>query len=96
MATENTAVQLLLQKTRNFLATRQQAYNQVFDPQNIFTGKVLKDLAKFCRAHETSFHPDPRVHAIMEGRREVWLRIQQQLQLTDEQLWELYGKKEIK
>jgi hypothetical protein len=48
---------------------------------------VLKDLAKFCRAHETTFHTDPHIAALMEGRREVWLRIQQYLQLTDKQLW---------
>jgi hypothetical protein len=51
---------------------------------------VLKDLAKFCRAHESTFHKDPRAHAVMEGRREVWLRIQNQLNLTDEELWALY------
>lgn len=52
---------------------------------------VLIDLAKFCRANATCFDADPRVNAALEGRREVWLRIQQHLNLTPEQLVALYG-----
>jgi len=37
--------------------------------------RVLADLARFCRANESTFHADPRTHALLEGRREVWLRI---------------------
>ena len=47
---------------------------------------VLEDLAWFCRADQTTFHPDPRVHALMEGRREVWLRIKEYLDLSPEDL----------
>ncbi len=47
---------------------------------------VLIDLAEFCRANETCFHQDPRVHAALEGRREVWLRIQEHIHLTPAQL----------
>ena len=47
---------------------------------------VLEDLARFCRADQTTFHPDPRVHALMEGRREVWLRIKEHLDLDLEDL----------
>lgn len=52
---------------------------------------VLIDLAKFCRADVSCFDPDPRVHAALEGRREVWLRIQQHLNLSPEQLLALYS-----
>lgn len=52
---------------------------------------VLEDLAKFCRANESTFHPDARVHAVMEGRREVWLRIRAHLDLSDEALWAMFG-----
>lgn len=52
--------------------------------------KVLANLAKFCRANETCFHQDARLHAVAEGRREVWLHLQQYLNLTPEQLAELY------
>jgi hypothetical protein len=51
---------------------------------------VLKDLARFCRANESCYHPDPRTHALLEGRREVWLRIQQHKGLTGEELMALY------
>ena len=53
--------------------------------------QVLIDLARFCRANETCFHEDARKHAVLEGRREVWLRIQQHLNLTAEQLMGLYS-----
>jgi hypothetical protein len=50
---------------------------------------VLADLAPFCRAADTCFHQDPRIHAALEGRREVWLRIQQFMHLQDEDLQQL-------
>lgn len=52
---------------------------------------VLIDLAKFCRASDSCFHPDPRIHAALEGRREVWLRIQNHLNLSPTQLAALYA-----
>lgn len=52
---------------------------------------VLADLAKFCRATETCFHPDPRVHAVLEGRRETFLRISKLLNLTTDQLMKEFG-----
>lgn len=36
---------------------------------------VLADLYKFCRAHRPTFHQDARVHALLEGRREVYERM---------------------
>lgn len=56
---------------------------------------VLIDLAKFCRANETCFHEDPRLHAALEGRREVWLRIQQHLHLSSDQLATLYSGRQV-
>jgi hypothetical protein len=50
---------------------------------------VLADLAPFCKAAEPCFDPDPRIHARFEGRREVWLRIQQFFYLTDQDILEL-------
>jgi hypothetical protein len=43
------------------------------------------------RAQESTFHENERAHAVAEGRREVWLRIQHHLKLTPDQLWELYA-----
>ena len=75
-------------KVQRFLSRRKYAYVRTF--MNPPGQEVLEDLAKFCRAAETCFNPDPRIHAVLEGRREVWLRIQRHLQLTDEQLFALH------
>lgn len=82
----------LVAKARGILRGRAQDYRQTFTgvPQQ----RVLADLAKFCRAHDSTFHPDARVAAVLEGRREVWLRLQQHLNLTDDQLWSIYGRKD--
>jgi hypothetical protein len=80
-----------LERARLFLLGRRHQYLTVFD--NPVGQEVLADLAKFARAHEPTFHPDPRVAAQLDGRREVWLRIQHHLRLTDDQLWKLYGEK---
>jgi hypothetical protein len=53
--------------------------------------EVMMDLAKFCRANDTCFNEDPRIHAVLEGRREVWLRIQKYLNLTPDQLYGLHA-----
>lgn len=76
-------------KAQQFVAARRTDYVQTFNTPH--GEKVLEDLAKFCRAHETTFHTDPRVHAALEGRREVFLRIQQHLNLDDPALWRLFG-----
>ena len=84
-----------LNPTFDFLRARQRAYQQTFSGPVQET--VLQDLAKFCRATESTFHADPRVHAILEGRREVWLRIQQHLGLTEQELFRRFaGVSEIK
>lgn len=76
-------------KTIDFLRGRKRSYQLVFSSPA--GNDVLVDLAKFCRAAETTFDPDPRIHAAMEGRREVWLRITQHLNLSSEQLYQLYS-----
>ena len=78
-----------LDKVRQALGERRYAYQKTFNGP--LAEVVLKDLSRFCRAHESTFHADPRAHAMAEGRREVWLRIQNHLKLTPEQLWELYS-----
>jgi len=78
-----------IKEVKGYLARRRTAYTRTFD--GTFADEVLDDLAKFCRAHETTFNPDPRVHAVLEGRREVWLRIQHHLKLTDDDLWRIYA-----
>lgn len=79
----------LIEQARDFLFRRRTAYVKTF--LNPFGDEVLRDLAKFCRAHATTFHADPRLHAAAEGRREVFLRIAHHLNLSEDELWRLYG-----
>lgn len=79
------------QKAQQYLASRAKAYQRVYLGTGIDGLIVLEDMAKFCKAHETTFHLDPRVSNILQGRHEFWLRVQQHLKLTDEQLWKMYG-----
>lgn len=78
-------------RAQEFLMVRRTQYIRVFDFENSNAQAVLQDLAKFCRASESTFHPDPRIEGRLDGRREVWLRIQHHLQLTPDQLWKLYS-----
>lgn len=75
----------------SFLLGRARAYRRVFGTRDADTDKVMRDLAKFCRAHSSTAAKDPVLSARLDGRREVWLRIQSHLQLTDDELWKLYG-----
>lgn len=84
-------IRQLAGKTLDFLRRRRRSYLLTFGPKNPAAQEVLVDLAKFCRANQSTFHGDPRIHAVLEGRREVWLRITQHLNLTSEQLFALYG-----
>lgn len=75
--------------TVDFLRARSVNYQLAFGSP---AGKaVLEDLARFCRATETCFHEDPRLHAVAEGRREVFLRISRHLNLSPDELMQRYG-----
>lgn len=78
----------LVEKARGFLRTRKASYQQVFEGHGA-AREVLMDLAQFCRADETTFHNDPRKSDVLIGRREVWLRIQEHLHLSNEELFKL-------
>lgn len=78
------------QRVINFLRLRKKAYQLTFG-NNMASQEVLIDLAKFCRADESVYHPNQRLTDIMIGRNEVWLRITQHLNLTGEQLAALYN-----
>lgn len=86
-------LQALVEKTKQFLLARHTAYNAVF--RSAHGERVLADLAKFCRANESTFHADPRLAAQLDGRREVWLRIQKHLNLTQDELWKLHGRPDL-
>lgn len=77
------------EKTLAFLLERKRSYQQGCGSET--TALMMADLARFCRADRTCFDPDPRLHAAFEGRREVYLRIQEHLTKSPEELAELYG-----
>lgn len=66
-----------------FLRRRRAAYAKTFD--NPEGRKVLADLKRFCRATVPTADVN-NVHTtfLLEGRREVWLRISSLLSLSDE------------
>lgn len=79
-----------IQHLSAFLGERQRAYLLAFGE---VAGKaVLVDLAKFCRADRTCVIPGDRDRTyVLEGRREVYLRIRDHLDRTTEELVEKYG-----
>lgn len=71
----------------NPLRIKRDAYRETFRGKQ--AERVLRDLAKFCRASASTYEDDARKHAFREGRREVWLRIQAMLNLPDSRVQEL-------
>jgi len=71
-----------------------EAYRAVFQrkPTKPQADALLADLADFCRANTSCVvvgkdgHIDTHATALCEGRREVYLRIQATLNISDEQL----------
>jgi hypothetical protein len=75
--------------------TMSEAYDRVFLGST--AGQmVLRDLARFCRAMETIYDPDPRKTDILIGRNEIWKRIQDHLNLTPAELYDIYGDRRIR
>jgi len=80
----------IYEHVREFFRRRRTSYVSTF--RGPAGEDVLRDLAAFCRAHTSTANADPHVAARLDGRREVWLRIQSYLNLPDDKLWDLYGK----
>jgi hypothetical protein len=78
----------LLQRSWN--ARRAMHYQRVFfdndGTPSLSARKVLADLRKFCRVDRSTFEADPRAHALLEGRREVALRILTMLGIRGEDI----------
>jgi hypothetical protein len=75
---------------------RKRAYQLLFG-SNPACMAVLEDLAKFCRGRleDTTFVPDQRLHAFLEGRRSVYNRIRQHLDLPEEYLLQIFAGNQI-
>jgi len=81
------------EKLLEVLGDRQRAYLLAFNKDDAAGLAVLADLATFCRADETCVVPGDRDRTyVLEGRREVYLRIRDHLRLTTEQLVEKYTR----
>lgn len=78
-----------------FLGQRRRAYQLAFG--STAGREVLKDLSLFCRARETCVVAernktvDRERTLVLEGRREVWLRIQQHMNMSEAELYALFG-----
>jgi hypothetical protein len=81
----------LLHRIRNtfdFLRDRKRAYQLVFrSPSGAI---VLRDMAAFCRATSPPWGTSPEDTARYVGRNEVWHRIMQHLNLSEDELFQLY------
>lgn len=77
-------------QTARLLRSRQEAYRRVFVPSGDLD-IVLSDLGRFCRGDRTAFDADPRIHALLTGRQEVWIRIMDHLKLSLDELIDRYA-----
>lgn len=73
----------------SFFSLKKRHFQLVFNKEQPSDMIVLSDIAKFCRAAETTFHTDPQIQANLNGRREVWLHISKYLNLSVEQIVQL-------
>ena len=55
-------------------------------------GIVMEDLSLYCHEKRTCFHTDDAIRNVLEGRRQVMLRIREFLELSPEQLVALNTK----
>jgi len=73
------------------MAEKKRAYVAAFNPVSPHGAAVLADLMPFCRARETCVVPGDRDRTyVLEGRREVYLRIQLFLERTPEELVKIF------
>lgn len=81
-------------ETMRFLISRREAYTRLFagsataDDAKI----VADDLRTFCRGEDTAWADDARVHALLSGRQEVYIRIMDHTRLPFDAMVEKYTK----
>lgn len=72
------------------LRGRKVAFSRVFRDGNASKDdiKIVMDvLQRFCRWRTSTFHADPRLHAVAEGRREVLLLVDGYCELSIDELF---------
>lgn len=79
-------------RAKALIEERKHAYVQTFSGP--LGELVLEDLARFCRAEESTFHQDARAHALLEGRREAYLRIAHHINRSLDELCAMHGAKQ--
>lgn len=82
----------VLNLLRNLTVLRARSYRHVFMADGAISRDaeiVLADLRDLAFGNSTTFHADPYIAARRAGRREVWLRIVQHLNLDEERVQKL-------
>lgn len=82
-------LRLKAQRFWDFICDRQKCYQHTFNKEDHGDMETLADFAKFCHAGTSTFHTDPRISALLEGRREAYLHVVQNLSLNPEELFKL-------
>lgn len=81
----------VVERKQAMLRSRRDAYRRLF-AGNALTGDadiVLGDLKRFCRGNQTPWDTDPRIHALLTGRFEVYSRIVNHMTMQFDDLWEM-------
>lgn len=86
------------EQIRRYIRRTREAYKEVFSPgvtsaEAIETVKL--DLARFCRAFEPTFNSNPKLQDLLEGRREVFLRISDQTLLAFDELYIKFMRQQL-
>jgi hypothetical protein len=81
---ENTA-EIVWHRITEFFSRRKVHYMRTFNQEGS-PQAVLLDLIRFCKVYQPIKSTDPYFNAVMEGRREVGLRILNYLNLPSDQL----------
>lgn len=93
---EATAAEDVYMDVRKMAERRMHAYMRVFKagaPSKEDREIVMADMLHFTRGESTPWDADPRFHAVLTGRHEVWTRIKDHTRLTlDEFILKYHSK----
>jgi hypothetical protein len=83
-----------IERAQQYLRDRRDAYRRYFSGTGGPGDRrlVMEDLRRFCRGGETAWDEDPRRHALLTGRQEVYQRIIDHLELEFDDMWMRYNK----